>query len=83
MHGALTGASVSASFIRIEGVGHGFEGADLERANSASAVVRATSWERGEVEPGIVAERLRQGQAVLIALPARPFAAHFARQPRR
>ena len=35
MHGALTKAGVPASFIRIEGAGHGFEGADLERANAA------------------------------------------------
>jgi acetyl esterase/lipase len=35
MHGALTKAGVPASFIRIEGAGHGFEGADLERANVA------------------------------------------------
>jgi acetyl esterase/lipase len=35
MHGALTQAGVPASFIRIEGAGHGFEGADLERANAA------------------------------------------------
>jgi acetyl esterase/lipase len=35
MHGALTKAGVPASFIRIEGAGHGFDGADLERANAA------------------------------------------------
>ena len=35
MHAALTQAGVPASFIRIEGAGHGFEGADLERANAA------------------------------------------------
>jgi acetyl esterase/lipase len=35
MHGALTKAGVTASFIRIEGAGHGFEGADLERVNAA------------------------------------------------
>jgi dipeptidyl aminopeptidase/acylaminoacyl peptidase len=35
MHGVLTKAGVPASFIRIEGAGHAFEGADLERANSA------------------------------------------------
>ena len=35
MYGALTKAGVPASFIRIEGAGHGFEGADLERANAA------------------------------------------------
>jgi acetyl esterase/lipase len=35
MHGALTKAGVPASFIRIEGAGHGFEGADLERVNAA------------------------------------------------
>ena len=35
MHEALTKAGVPASFIRIEGAGHGFEGADLERANAA------------------------------------------------
>ena len=35
MHVALTKAGVPASFIRIEGAGHGFEGADLARANAA------------------------------------------------
>jgi acetyl esterase/lipase len=35
MHAALTKAGVPVSFIRIEGAGHGFEGADLERANAA------------------------------------------------
>ena len=38
MHAALTKAGVPASFIRIKGAGHGFEGAapaDLERASSA------------------------------------------------
>ena len=35
MHAALTKAGVPASFIRIEGAGHGFEGADLERASAA------------------------------------------------
>jgi acetyl esterase/lipase len=35
MHGALTKAGVPAAFIRIEGAGHGFGGADLERANAA------------------------------------------------
>jgi acetyl esterase/lipase len=35
MHGVLTKAGVPASFIRIEGAGHGFEGADVERANAA------------------------------------------------
>ena len=35
MHAALTTAGVPASFIRIEGAGHGFEGADLERVNAA------------------------------------------------
>jgi acetyl esterase/lipase len=35
MHAALTKADAPASFIRIEGAGHGFEGADLERANAA------------------------------------------------
>jgi len=35
MYGALTKAGVPASFIRIEGAGHGFEGADVERANAA------------------------------------------------
>ena len=45
MHAALTKAGVPASFIRIKGAGHGFEGgapADLERANAA--MVRAASW---------------------------------------
>lgn len=35
MHAALTKAGVPASFIRIEGAGHGFEGADLERVSAA------------------------------------------------
>jgi dipeptidyl aminopeptidase/acylaminoacyl peptidase len=35
MHAALTKAGVPASFIRIEGAGHGFEGANLERASAA------------------------------------------------
>jgi len=35
MHAALTKASVPASFVRIEGAGHAFEGADLERASAA------------------------------------------------
>jgi acetyl esterase/lipase len=35
MYAALTKAGVAASFIRIEGAGHGFEGADLARANAA------------------------------------------------
>ena len=35
MHAALTKAGVPASFIRIEGAGHGFEGTDLERVNAA------------------------------------------------
>jgi acetyl esterase/lipase len=35
MHAALMKAGVPASFIRIEGAGHGFEGADLKRANAA------------------------------------------------
>ena len=35
MHGALTKAGVPASFLRIEGAGHGFGGADLERVNAA------------------------------------------------
>jgi dipeptidyl aminopeptidase/acylaminoacyl peptidase len=35
MHAALTKAGVPASFIRIDGAGHGFEGAHLERANAA------------------------------------------------
>jgi acetyl esterase/lipase len=35
MHGALTKVGVPASFIRIEGAGHGFEGADLARVNAA------------------------------------------------
>ena len=35
MHEALRKAGVPASFVRIEGAGHGFEGADLERANAA------------------------------------------------
>jgi acetyl esterase/lipase len=35
MHAALTKAGVPASFLRIEGAGHGFEGADLRRANAA------------------------------------------------
>jgi acetyl esterase/lipase len=35
MHAALSTAGVPTSFIRIEGAGHGFEAADLERANAA------------------------------------------------
>jgi acetyl esterase/lipase len=35
MHGALTKAGVPASFVRIAGAGHGFEGAALARANAA------------------------------------------------
>ena len=35
MYAALTKAGVPASFIRIEGAGHGFGGADLERVNAA------------------------------------------------
>ena len=35
MYAAPTKAGVPASFIRIEGAGHGFEGADLERATAA------------------------------------------------
>ena len=35
MHGALTKAGAVASFMRIEGAGHGFAGADLERVNAA------------------------------------------------
>ena len=35
MHAALAKAGVPASFIKIEGAGHGFSGADLDRANAA------------------------------------------------
>ncbi len=35
MHGALTRAGVPASFLRIEGAGHGFAGTDLARVNAA------------------------------------------------
>ena len=35
MHAALTKAGVPASFIRIQGAGHAFGGADLERVNAA------------------------------------------------
>ena len=35
MYAALSKAGVPASFIRIEGAGHGFGGADLERVNAA------------------------------------------------
>ena len=35
MHTVLTKAGVPASFIRVEGAGHGVSGADLERANAA------------------------------------------------
>jgi acetyl esterase/lipase len=35
MHAALTKAGAAASFMRIEGAGHGFGGADLERVNAA------------------------------------------------
>jgi dipeptidyl aminopeptidase/acylaminoacyl peptidase len=34
MHAALSKAGVPASFIRIEGAGHGFDGADFTRANA-------------------------------------------------
>ncbi len=36
MHEALTKAGVPASFVRIAGAGHGFEGADLERVSAAT-----------------------------------------------
>jgi acetyl esterase/lipase len=36
MHGALTKAGVPSSFLRIEGAGHGFSGADLERVKAAT-----------------------------------------------
>jgi len=36
MHEALTKAGVPASFMRIEGAGHAFGGADLERVNAAT-----------------------------------------------
>jgi acetyl esterase/lipase len=35
MHAALTKAGVPAAFMRVEGAGHGFGGADLERVNAA------------------------------------------------
>jgi dipeptidyl aminopeptidase/acylaminoacyl peptidase len=35
MHAALIKAGVLASFLRIEGAGHAFGGADLERVNAA------------------------------------------------
>ena len=35
MHAALAKAGVPASFIKIEGAGHGFSGADFDRANAA------------------------------------------------
>src|SRR5262245_7936931 len=35
MYASLSKAGVPASFIRIEGAGHGFDGADLTRANAA------------------------------------------------
>ena len=35
MYAALVKAGVAASFVRIEGAEHGFEGADLERVNAA------------------------------------------------
>jgi dipeptidyl aminopeptidase/acylaminoacyl peptidase len=35
MYAALTKAGVPSSFMRIEGAGHGFDGADLERVNAA------------------------------------------------
>ena len=35
MYVALTSAGVPASFLRIQGAGHGFEGANLERVNAA------------------------------------------------
>jgi acetyl esterase/lipase len=34
MYAALSKAGVPASFVRIEGAGHGFEGADFKRANA-------------------------------------------------
>ena len=34
MHAALSKAGVPASFIRIEGAGHRFDGADFTRANA-------------------------------------------------
>jgi dipeptidyl aminopeptidase/acylaminoacyl peptidase len=34
MYAALTKAGVPASFVRIEGAAHGFDGADLTRANA-------------------------------------------------
>jgi acetyl esterase/lipase len=37
MYAALSKAGVAASFLRIEGAGHGFGGADLERVNAAMA----------------------------------------------
>jgi acetyl esterase/lipase len=36
MHAALAKAGVAASFVRIEGAGHDFAGADLERATAAT-----------------------------------------------
>jgi dipeptidyl aminopeptidase/acylaminoacyl peptidase len=36
MHAALIKAGVPASFLRIEGAGHAFGGADLERVNAAT-----------------------------------------------
>jgi dipeptidyl aminopeptidase/acylaminoacyl peptidase len=35
MYAALSKAGVAASFLRIEGAGHGFAGADLERVTAA------------------------------------------------
>ena len=35
MYAALVKAGVAASFVRVEGAGHGFEGADLVRVNAA------------------------------------------------
>jgi dipeptidyl aminopeptidase/acylaminoacyl peptidase len=36
MYEALAKAGVAASFLRIEGAGHGFGGADLERVSAAT-----------------------------------------------
>jgi acetyl esterase/lipase len=49
MYAALVKAGVAASFVRIEGAGHGFEGADLERVNAAmAAALRVTRCARAD-----------------------------------
>jgi acetyl esterase/lipase len=76
MHVALTKAGVPASFIRIEGAGHGFEGANLENASAAmvqwfeqylgvsSPVGRGGETFTGKAAAGwVVRERARSGRS--------------------